>query len=397
MMAEGDDVKKPEKSEIGKTKPKIVIGSDCYLPRWDGIASFLVQIIPLLKKHFDVTVIAPNFYGKRRRMEGTKEILLPLRNIRVGDFDVPLVNRSRVKAALKEADIVWTHTVGPVGRSVIKAARSMDKKVVSYVHSIEWELFSRALGKPLLYNPVSLMSRKFVKSAYSKCDVLMMPSLESVNLFKWYKIDTKMIVMPLGVDTSRFVPPKSKIEAKRLLGFSPSSMIIGYCGRLAHEKDLKTLVRAFQRQRDANKDLHLMIVGGGLDELSSKFSKIRGVKLVGPQDDVVRFYHAMDIYVLPSLTETTSLSTLEAMSCEIPVISTPVGEIKNYIKNNKNGLIFSKGDSFELSRHIQTLIADEKKRNRLGKNARTTVLDKYSWESSAQSIVEKLVSMTTKR
>ncbi|MFP4118323.1 MAG: glycosyltransferase family 4 protein [Candidatus Woesearchaeota archaeon] len=385
-----DDI---DKSEIGKVKPKLVIATDSYLPRWDGIASFLVQMIPLLKRRFDVTVIAPNFHGRRRRIEGVREILLPTSNLRVGDFDIPRVKRSRIRSVLTGADLVWTHSVGPIGRTAISLSHSMKKKVVSYVHSIEWELFSRALGRPLLYNPVSALSRRIVKSTYSKCDVLMMPSHESMNLFKWYKISTKMFVLPLGVDASRFVPPESKIEAKKAIGISPSSKVVGYCGRLAHEKDLQTLVRAFQRQRNVHEDLQLLIVGGGLEELHNRFSKIKGVILTGPKDNVVQYYQAMDIYAIPSLTETTSLSTLEAMSCEVPVISTPVGEMKNYIKSNKNGFLFTKGDSFELSKHIQTLLEDDKCRNKLGKNARLTVLEKYSWESSAMKIVDALVGL----
>jgi len=47
---------------------------------------------------------------------------------------------------------------------------------------------------------------------------------------------------------------------------------------------------------------------------------------------------------LPSLTETSSISTLEAMSCGLPVIATPVGSIPDYIYNRKNGLIFEKKD-----------------------------------------------------
>ncbi len=386
-----------DKEKIKKVKPKLLIASDCYLPRWDGIASFLYQMIPLLKEKFDVTVIAPNFHGRRKRVEGVKEILMPLRNMRIGDFDFPRLKRSVVRDAVRDADLVWTQTIGPIGRTTISMANSMHKKVVSYVHSIEWELFSRALGNPMLYKPISLLSRRMVRSTYSKCDVLMMPSHESLNMFKWYKIKTKMIVLPLGVNTSRFIPPSSKIEAKKSIGFSPSSKIIGYCGRLAHEKDLRTLVRAFQRQRNVHDDLHLLIIGGGLEELHSRFSKVKGVVLTGPKDDVIKYYQAMDVYVLPSLTETTSLSTLEAMSCEVPVISTPVGELKSYVKNNRNGFLFSKGDSFELSKHMQTMLEDDKLRNRLGKNARGTVIDRFSWGTSAERIVDALIGQVESR
>lgn len=385
-----------DKKEIGKNKPKLVIASDTYLPRWDGISRFLYELIPLLKKRFEITIIAPRFSGKRPDIEGVNEVLMPLRKIRVGDFEFSKTDKYRMKSVIREADLIWTHTIGPIGRRTIRMGRTFKKKIIAYVHSIEWELFSRAMGKPLLYNPISMLSKGFVRNIYNRCDVLMMPSRESANLFTWYKINTRSTIAPLGVDTDEFKPPESKHEAKKSLGFSPSTNVIGYCGRIAHEKDLKTLVRAYQRVRDDFEDTRLVIVGEGLEELSSRFARIKGVMLAGSQNNVVPYDQAMDMYVLPSLTETTSLSTLEAMSCEIPVIATPVGEVKYYVKNNRNGFKFSKGNSFELAKHLEKLLSDDKLRNRLGKNGRKLVEEEYSWKKASEGIVDCLIGMVDK-
>ena len=380
-----------------KNRPNLVIVSDSYLPRWDGIARFLYDITLVARKKFNITIIAPRFRGKKPNIEGVKEILMPLRNIVIGDYELPQVKRNILKSAIKDADIVWTHTLGPLGKTAISLSKKYNKRVIAYVHSIEWELFSRALGKPLIYNPVAALSRNFVKKYYSKCDLLMVPSHTVLNLFRWYKIRTKAQVVPLGINTKKFVPPENKIEAKKKIGFSPSSTIIGYCGRLAHEKDLKTLVRAYLRQRDLHENLKLVLVGGGLEELKNKFSKLSGVTLTGSKNNVVPYYQAMDIYVLPSLTETTSLSTLEAMSCEVPVLTTPVGEANIYVKNNRNGFKFSKGSSVELSHFLKLLIDDDKLRKRLGMHARKTVVDGFSWDVASKKVVDMLILQSDNR
>ncbi len=380
-----------ERKAMQKNRPNLVIVSDCYLPRWDGIARFLYDIILASRKKFNITIVAPRFRGKKPNIEGVKEILMPLRNIVIGDYELPQVRRKLLKNAIKDADIVWTHTLGPLGKNAISIANKYNKRVIAYVHSIEWELFSRALGKPLIYNPLSAISRNFVRKYYSKCDLLMLPSHTVLNLFRWYKIKTKAKVVPLGINTKKFIPPDNKIDAKKKVGFSPSSTVIGYCGRLAHEKDLKTLVRAYLRQRDLYENLKLVLVGGGIEELKNKFSKLSGVTLTGAKNNVVPYYQAMDIYVLPSLTETTSLSTLEAMSCEVPVLTTPVGEANNYVKNNRNGFKFSKGSSVELSHFLKLLVEDDKLRKRLGMNARKTVLEDYSWDTAAKKIIDMLI------
>ena len=84
----------------------------------------------------------------------------------------------------------------------------------------------------------------------------------------------------------------------------------------------------------------------------------KNIILTGSKDNVVPYLQAMDIYVLPSLTETTSISTLEAMSCGLPVVVTPVGYVKNYIHDGKNGLFFPKKNSGILARKINELIKD---------------------------------------
>ena len=137
----------------------------------------------------------------------------------------------------------------------------------------------------------------------------------------------------------------------------------------------------------------LLIVGDGIDELKNKFSKLSGVKLVGSTNNVIPYLQAMDIYVLPSLTETTSLSTLEAMSCEVPVIVTPVGDLQHYILNNVNGLKFSKQNSFELVVKLRKLLEKPKVRESLGKAGRMTVVEKFSWNKTVKNIKEQLIKL----
>jgi len=98
----------------------------------------------------------------------------------------------------------------------------------------------------------------------------------------------------------------------------------------------------------------------------------------------------MDIYVMPSLTETSSLSTMEAMSCSIAVVSTPVGYIKDYIKNSYNGLFFNKQNSYELSKNLAVLLDDEKLRAKIGENARKTIIEFYNWDKTIKGIEESL-------
>ena len=91
------------------------------------------------------------------------------------------------------------------------------------------------------------------------------------------------------------------------------------------------------------------MVGDGTKKQVKEFKKIKNCKVTGFVPDVHEYLKAMDIFVMPSLTETTSLATLEAMACGLPVIATKVGYIKNYLVRNHNGL-FSRATAVRCSR-----------------------------------------------
>jgi len=93
----------------------------------------------------------------------------------------------------------------------------------------------------------------------------------------------------------------------------------------------------------------------------------------------------MDIFVMPSLTETTSLAILEAMGCGIPVITTKVGFPKEYIVKNHNGLLFPRGNQYNLKIQLKKLLDNPKLRKTLSHHARTTAKS-FSWDKTAEKI-----------
>jgi len=362
-------------------KRKILISSDCFLPRWDGIARFLAELIPVLKEHFEITIVVPKFEGKLKKIEGVKIVRLPLMKIRFGDIYFSKFKPRQIRKLVEEADVVFNQTIGPIGISAINAAEKLNKPVISYVHSMEWELAHRAVkrGKHIAQKLVKSLSRKL----YNKCTMLMVPSKETEDVLATNKIKTRKVVVTLGIDTNKFTPPLSKYGAKKTVKIMPNKKVIGFCGRIGREKDLPTLIKAFKKARIHQKNLILLIVGTGIEE---EVGKDIHMIVTGSTDNVVPYLQAMDIFVLPSLTETTSLATMEAMSVGLPVIVTPVGSIREYVEDGKNGLIFPRGDANSLYEKLEALLANEKLRADLGRDARRTIKTKYQWATTAKKI-----------
>ncbi|MBW2969745.1 glycosyltransferase family 4 protein [Candidatus Woesearchaeota archaeon] len=367
---------------------KIVITTDCFLPRWDGIARFLSLLLPELTKYAQVTVFAPKFPGKTPVMKGVRIIRFPLINIRFGDIHFSKPEKTTMEKHIKEADIVFNQTIGPVGQAGINIANKLKKPTISYIHSIEWELAKRAIKRPKFMAEwlIKVMARRL----YNKCTLLLVPSNEVADLLSGNKITTKKEIVRLGVPVKIFAPPKSKTAAKEKIGLA-GRRIIGFCGRIAREKDLPTLHQAFQTVHNKYKHTTLLIVGEGLEE---EIPASRNIIRAGRRDNPVPYLQAMDIFVLPSLTETSSLATMEAMAVGLPVIVTPVGNIREYVVHKKNGLIFARQDVKELTEHLIYLLKHPKIRKQLGKEARNTIIKDYSWKKTAEKIKKTLLTFS---
>ncbi len=365
---------------------RLVVTTDCFLPRWDGIARFLSLLLPELAQNMQVTVFAPRFPGKLPIIKGVKVVRFPLVNVQFGDIFFCKPDKSVMEKAIKDADVVFNQTIGPVGIAGIRIAKKLNKPIVSYIHSIDWELAKRAVKrwKWLVYWYVRWLARRL----YNKCSLLLVPSSDVADLLSNNKVRTKKELVHMGVATSRFVPPKSKSTAKHKVNIPPGMRVIGFCGRIAREKDLPTLYKAFQQIHLKYRNTLLLIVGEGLEK---EIPASRHVIRIGRADDVVRYLQAMDIFVLPSLTETSSLATMEAMAVGLPVVVTPVGSIREYVVDKKNGLLFARKDVSDLTDKLVFLLKHPKVRRSLGKSARNTIFKDYSWQLSVDK-VKKILS-----
>jgi glycosyltransferase involved in cell wall biosynthesis len=369
---------------------KLVIATDCFLPRWDGIARFLDELLPKIHQEFDITIIAPDFPGEFKQNYIADIIRIPLQKISFGDYTPAKMQHKIIEDVIKDCDIVWTQTTATIATSAIAAAHKFKKPHLAYIHSIDWLLIERAVGTNPLRNFFKWLALKHVKTLLKDANLIMVPSHEVLEIMRWYGIHAPIRIVPLGVNPNVFIPGESKIEAKNKIGLDPNSPVIGYVGRISHEKDLPTLFKAFEELRHEFSNLTLLIVGDGLKSIKRKYAKKANVHFVGAKSNVVPYYHAMDMYVLPSLLETTSLSTLEAMSCEVPTIATKVGMVKEYVKEKENGLLFPQKNPYVLTLKMKWVLENPKAAKIMAKHGRETVIKNHNWDGTCKRISDIL-------
>ena len=186
--------------------------------------------------------------------------------------------------------------------------------------------------------------------------------------------------VPTGIDTRRF-SPGGKMDARRRLGLPLNAPIIGIVATLRDWKGHSYLLDALAALPD--RKVLLAIVGGGpqqqaLEEQIARLGLKDRVIMPGNQDDGVPWLHAMDVFVLPSYAnEGVPQGILQAMSCGISVIATPVGSITEAVRDGETGVIVPARDAAALRGAIEQLLADAALRLRYGDAARAVAVDKF--------------------
>jgi glycosyltransferase involved in cell wall biosynthesis len=107
---------------------------------------------------------------------------------------------------------------------------------------------------------------------------------------------------------------------------------------------------------------------------------------VGYQEDVARFYSAMDALLLPSVNEGTPVSVIEALAAQRPAVATRVGGTPDVIRDGVDGFLVEVGDADALSERLAELAGDPERRAQMGADGRERVLGRYAVERLVDDI-----------
>ncbi len=193
----------------------------------------------------------------------------------------------------------------------------------------------------------------------------------------------QVLSVPTGVDSQCF-QPGDRLDARRRLGLPEDKILVGIVATLRSWKGHRYLVEAFARLNDDA--ARLLIVGGGpqRDNLQAQVDSLAlgdRVLMPGNQEDVLPWLQALDVFALPSYAnEGVPQAVLQALCCELPVVTTPVGSIEEAVRHEETGLLVPPQDPGALAEALRRLIADESLRRRLGSQGRRAAVEQFDLE-----------------
>jgi glycosyltransferase involved in cell wall biosynthesis len=188
---------------------------------------------------------------------------------------------------------------------------------------------------------------------------------------------TDLVVIPNGVDTTRFYPAADTAEREG----EGRDVVIGYLGRLSPEKNVINMIKAV-KALDVD-TVRLKIAGAG--PLYSKVKRLEGdrIEVLGYVKDAPSFYRSVDAFLLPSKLEAQPIALLEAMASGLPVIATDVGDNKYFVRGNG---ILCGTTVHEIGAAIKEILRRD--REKMGAESRKMVERDYTWDKIAARTLE---------
>ncbi len=205
----------------------------------------------------------------------------------------------------------------------------------------------------------------------------------------------KIRVIHYGVDLEQFHPNgrDALVEKRREIGLGPESFLIGTVARLEVWKGHRYLIEAFAPLAESFPDAHLVFVGEGTlrPELEAQARALRlahRVFFLGARQDVAEWLNAIDLFVLPSISEGLPNVLLEAMACCKPVIATRIGGVPELVQSGENGFLVPPGEAAPLREVLRQVLAHRAQLNRLALSGRATVESSFSLQQQVAAFEE---------
>jgi glycosyltransferase involved in cell wall biosynthesis len=202
----------------------------------------------------------------------------------------------------------------------------------------------------------------------------------------------KVTLIYNGVDSAFFAPMDRRL-AKEKFGIPAEAFTIGFSAKASSNHDGRKGIDVFEgvlaRLAAAGRDTNVIITGPGWEKVVAKNqreqNRIHYFRYL-PDVAMPAFYNALDVFLVTARVEGGPVPPLEAMSCGTPVVTTPVGTMRDFIQDGENGLLVPFDDAEATVAALQRLSRDPVLANRLGDRGRETVGQQLQWQQTTTQV-----------
>jgi len=360
--------------------------SDTWLPTIDGVVrSMLMFKKELEKKGNNIYIFVPGkensnndkiFYYKSKPFSKYK-------NYRIASILSLLSKRTENIIKKIEPSVIHSHSPGILGIHAIIASYKHKLPLFFTFHTfVSDSIYLLFHGK--MQEIAKKMLDAWLKWYMKRCSCIIAPSnFVAKEIKRKFGIDA--LIMPTGIDTKRF----EKGDGKKIRKKYGNKKIVLHVGRIVKEKNIDLLIKAAPYILKKEDVIFIIVGEGPAKEEMKEMVKRKGLQkhfvFTGfvPDEELIEYYKAADVFAFPSIYETQGIVAFEAMAASIPIAAARYKAIPDFIKDGYNGYLFNPFDAREMAEKIIAAMNDKY----IVKNALEFV-KQYSIEKMADRLLE---------
>ena len=379
---------------------KITVGLfvDVFYPMTDGVVLVVDNYARRLVKYCNVIVFCPRYLGK-----DYDDSVFPYQVVRCRSLKVPLIDYSlpmprmdrNFQKTLNEynIDIVHIHSPFTIGEAGVRYAKTHHIPVIGTMHSQYKKDFKRAVWNDTL---ADTLTKKIIR-VFNKCDECWAVNREVARIFhEDYGYKKRPKVMN---NATEMLPVKNYNKACELINKKynlKDEKVLIFVGRINALKNIFFIVDALKILCDTKPDLNfkMFFIGNGQDEDKlikqiNKYELSNKIIMVGKILDrelLASFYARSDLFLFPSLYDSSSIVQIEAASQKTPVLFIEGAATAATVTNNVNGFIVP-NDVKKYANAIIKILNNDKLRNKVSKNC---YRDLYkNWDENIKDVYQR--------
>ena len=363
---------------------RIACVTETYPPEVNGVAMTIARLVQSLRsRHHAVQVVRPRQAGDTGATGADGDVLVrgvPIPRYAGLRMGLPCSGKLVKLWKAQRPDVVHIATEGPLGRSALLAAKALGLPVCSDFRT-NFHAYSQHYGFGFLRRPIISYLRRFHNA--TQCTMVPTQALHDDLRKEGFR---DLMTVARGVDVRRFDAAHRSEALRAQWGAAPDDLVVTCVGRLAPEKNLTTLIAAFDAIRREQPRARLVLVGDGpmRKELQARCpDAIFAGQRTGA--DLAVHYASADLFLFPSITETFGNVTTEAMASGLPVVAFDYAAAQRLIRHGENGALAPFDDTVAFVATAARTAADLANCRVLGARARTAVMA-LDWDSIAAQV-----------
>lgn len=350
---------------------RIAIFSEVYWPMVSGVGVTLTRLADsLLDRGHAVRVYSATYHvpTDEDRPEVHRSASWPLFLYPDVQWGFPRHRELVADAKAFSPDVVHVATEFALGYAGLRVARALGVPMIASAHT-DYQQYAALYRVQWALSPAWAYLRWF----YSNASRVLCPSAIYAEQLARRGVSNTGI-WSRGVDTRRFHPCHRSEIWRESIGAKPDTPVVVYVGRLAREKNLDLLVKAWPAIHARHPDARLVLVGRGPLEKELRKHEVAGVVLTGvlTGEALSAAYASADLFAFPSITETFGNVLLEAMASGLPSVAAAAGGVLEFAEHGSNSWLVEPSSVDALVRGIERLLDDQVLRRRLASGALAT-------------------------